>query len=45
MPFVDETNKVASAVDAVTSHWKTWAIAGVFVLAAALVIYIVVKIF
>ena len=43
MPFVEEVDKVAKAAEAVTSHWKTWAYAAVFVGAALLVLVIIFK--
>ena len=45
MPFVDETDKVGKAVDAVTSRWKTWAVAGLFIVAVIFAIVAVVKFF
>ena len=45
MPFNEEVDKVAAASNAITSRWKIWAMAGLFILAVAIAVVAVVKFF
>ena len=42
-PFEEEVNKVANAADAVTSKWKTWGMAFLFIVAATVLIFAVIR--
>jgi hypothetical protein len=44
MPFTEEVDKVAKATEAITSHWKVWAYAAVFIGAAILILIVLFKV-
>ena len=45
MPFEEEVNKVAGATQTVTSKWKVWGMAFLFIVVAAVLVVAAVKFF
>jgi len=45
MAFDKEVEKLAAGADAVTSRWKTWGLAALFIFVAAVIVVAIVKFF
>jgi hypothetical protein len=43
-PFTEEVDKVAKAADAITSRWKVWAYAALFIGAVILALIVLFKV-